>query len=78
MSEDRSAQGARQETDGVGAEGGYGAQRRIGQWKEQLVEDESGRRAVDQEIVPLDRRADGTRRDDARHLGRLIGRVLGA
>ena len=57
MAEDRGAQGAGEVADGEGAERRNGAQRRIGRWKEQLVEDERGCRGVDQEIVPLDRRA---------------------
>jgi hypothetical protein len=60
MPEDRGTQWPSQEADGVGAKRRDGAQRRIGQRKEELVEDECSRRTVDQEIVPLDRSADDT------------------
>jgi hypothetical protein len=75
MSEDRSAQGAGQEADPVSAESRDGTERGIGQWKEQLIENERARRTVNQEIVPLDRRTDDARTNNAPDLGRFIGCV---
>ena len=77
MSEDRSAQGTGEKADAVGSKRGDRAQRRIGQRKEQLVEDERAGRAVDEKIVPLDRRADDAGNDDALDFGRSLGRTFG-
>jgi len=37
-------------------------------WKEELVEDERGRDAIQEKVVPLDDRADDTRKKDAADL----------
>ena len=65
MSEDRGAERAGQKTNAVGAERSDSAESGIGQWKKQLVEDERARGTVNQEIVPLDRRTEDARDNDA-------------
>ena len=62
VSDDDAADRPREEAHGVGAEGGERAHQRVERGEEQAVEDECGRRAVEEEVVPLDR---GT--DEARH-----------
>ena len=64
MAEYRSADRAADEPDEVGAEG----RQSRGEWifvgKVELAEDQPGRGAVNEEIVPFDRSANG-RRDDS-------------
>jgi hypothetical protein len=62
-------QGTGQETDRKGAKRRDGAQRWIGQREKQLIEDECGGCAVDQEIVPFDRGADDAGHNDALDFG---------
>jgi hypothetical protein len=68
MPENRGAQGSCEIADAERAEGCNGAQGRVGRRKEQLGEDQSARRAIDQKIVPLHRGADDARNDDFLHL----------
>ena len=66
MADDDAADRAGDEADGVRAEREQRADERIERRKEQLVEDQRGGRAVEEEVVPLDRRADEAReRDEA-------------
>ena len=53
VAEDGRAQGTRQEAERIGAKRRDGAQRGIGKWEKQLIEDQYGGCAVDQEIVPF-------------------------
>ena len=69
MPEDDAAEGARQEAHRVGAERRDGADQRVEAREEQLVEHERRGRSVDQEVVPLDRRADDARPDDLTPVG---------
>ena len=48
----------------------------LDKWKKQLVEDERARGTVNQEIVPLDRRAEDARDNDALDLARLLIRAF--
>src|SRR5256886_15860836 len=59
MSEDRGADGARQEADGINGECLERADQRIGFREVQLGEHESGHPAVQKKVVPLDGGADG-------------------
>src|SRR5690242_8942769 len=73
MAEDQPAQRAGDEPDGVGGERQQGA----GQWievgEEQLVEHQRGSGPVEEEVVPLQRGADETGRDDlARRAGGAV------
>src|SRR5690349_19881161 len=63
MTEDRRADRASDEADEVGAEGGERRRERVLIREIELAEDEADRGAVDEEVVPFDRRAD-RRRDD--------------
>ena len=58
MTEDGGADRAGDKADGIDRKGLQGADQRIGSRKIELGEDQPGHRAVDEEIVPLDRRAD--------------------
>jgi hypothetical protein len=58
VAEDQAAQRARDEPHGVGGERQHGADQRVGLGEEDVVEHERGGRAVEEEVVPLDRRAD--------------------
>ena len=64
MADDDAADRPRDEADGVGAEGGKRARQRVERGEEQAVEDERRRRAVEEEVVPLDRGADQARDGD--------------
>src|SRR5262249_29435420 len=53
MAEDRRADRAGREADEVGSEGEKGGRVRVLMRKEELAEDETGRGAVEKEVVPL-------------------------
>ena len=53
VAEDGRAQGTRQEAERIGAKRRDGAQRWIGKWEKQLIEEQCGGCAADQEIVPF-------------------------
>ncbi len=59
MAEDRRPDRPRDKADGIDREGLQRAGERIGSREIELRENQPGDRAVDEEIVPLDRRADG-------------------
>ena len=58
MPEDRRTDRTGDKADGVDGERLQHADQWVGFWKEQLPEDQTGDDAVEQEIVPFDRRAD--------------------
>ncbi len=58
MAEDRGADRAADEADEIGAERGERAGQRIFIGKKQLAENQPGRGAVNEEVVPLDRSTD--------------------
>jgi hypothetical protein len=58
MAEDRRPDGAGHKTDSVDGERLQHTDERIGPGKEELAEDQSGHLAVEQKIVPFDRRTD--------------------
>ena len=58
MAENRGADRAGDEADEVGAEGEQRPRERRLVWKVELAEDETGRGAVEEKVVPLYRRAD--------------------
>ncbi len=64
VTEDRGPERTRQEANRIGAERRDGRERSIARGKEDLVEHERRRRAVDEKVVPLHRRADDARPDD--------------
>jgi hypothetical protein len=59
VAEDRRADRAPDKADEIGSEGGERRRERIRIGKEQLAENEPGRRAVKEEVVPLDRGTNG-------------------
>ena len=61
---DDAADRPRDEADRVGGEGQQRADQRLGVREEEVAEDERGGRAVEEEVVPLQRGADHTRGDD--------------
>jgi hypothetical protein len=63
MAEDDPAQWPGKEADGISGEGEQGPDERIVGGEEELVEDEGRGRAVEEEIIPFDRRPDHARRD---------------
>ena len=72
MAEDRGAYRAGHEAHGIDeedVEGGYG---RVALGEEQLGEDQAGRGAVEEEVIPLDRRADSAGDDRAGQLAALV------
>ena len=73
VAEDDAAEGAGDEAHGVGREGQQGAHQRLEAGEEELVEDQRGGGAVDEEVVPLQRRPDQARDDDAAHRRRWRG-----
>jgi hypothetical protein len=73
---DRTADGPGEETDGQRGEGREGAGEIAVAGEELRAEDERGRRAVDEEVVPLDRRADETARNSSPH-SPLVRALLG-
>jgi len=75
MAEDHAAKWPRHEADGIGCEGRERADDWIETWEEQLVEHQRCRGAVDQEIVPLHRRADHAGPHDGAHPGGTDGNV---
>ncbi len=58
MADHDAADRARHEADGIGAERGHRARQRVEVREEEFVEHERGGRVVEEEVVPLDRRAD--------------------
>jgi hypothetical protein len=74
VAEYRSADRAADKADEVGAEG----RERRGQWllvgEVELTEDQPGRRAVNEKVVPFDRGADGRRDDRFAQLCAVVGR----
>ena len=64
VADDDAAERAGDEADGVGAEGRQRAGQRIEGRKEQAIEDERRGRSVEEEVVPLDGRADQARESD--------------
>ena len=64
VAEDHSADGSRHKTDGKCAEGRERACERVDVREEELVENQGRRRAVEEEVVPLDGRPDEARQDD--------------
>ena len=72
MAEDDAAERPRDEADGVGGEGEQGADQRVERGEEQLVEDEGGGGAVEEEVVPLDGGADQAGEDDAAKTARSL------
>ena len=70
MGEDGAAEGPRDEPDGERSESGQGPGHRIKGWEEDLVEDQGRGGAEDEEVVPLDRRADEAGEG---HLARRVG-----
>ena len=68
------AERARGEADRVRAERQQRADQRLGVREEQLAEDQRRRRAVQEEVVPLDRRADEARQRDLPHGLRAVPR----
>jgi hypothetical protein len=75
MAEHDPAKGARCEAEGISGEGEQGPDQRIERGEEQFVEHQRGGRAVEEEIVPFDRRADHARRDHARERASRPGRA---
>jgi hypothetical protein len=73
MAEDRCADRAADKADEVGAERRQGSGQRIFIGEVELPEDQSGRGAVDEEIVPLDRRADRRGDDRLAQLRTVVG-----
>ena len=74
MAEDGRADRARDEADGIDGEGLERADPGVGVREEQLGEDEAGDGAVEEEIVPLDRGADGGGDDGAAKLHLMFSR----
>jgi hypothetical protein len=64
MAEDDAAQGAGREADPIGGQRQQRARGRLDLGEEQLVEDQRGGRAVEEEVVPLDSGADEASRHD--------------
>src|SRR5579883_2604790 len=73
MAEDRSPDRPRGEADGKYGEGLQRADQRLGGRKIQFCKDESGQLAVDEKIVPLDRRSDRTGDHRAAQLAAVLG-----
>ena len=71
VAEDDAAERASEEADGKGAEGRQGADERVEGGEEQLVEDQRGSGAVEEEVIPL-----GSGPDEARQ-GYLPDRAVG-
>src|SRR5262249_7329291 len=69
VSEDQAAHRPCDEADGERREGEQGAGGRFAAWEEQLRKHDSGRRAVQEEVVPLDGGPDQARQDDGPQLG---------
>jgi hypothetical protein len=69
MAEDDPAQRPRDEADRIGREGQHRADQRVVFGKEQPVEDQSGGRAVKEEIVPFDGGPDQACADHAAERG---------
>jgi len=73
MPEDRSTDRASDKADGVDGKRLQYADQRVGFGKEQLAEDQTGDDAVEQEVVPFDRRADGAGDHRAPQLSGVLG-----
>ena len=77
VAEDEATDRAGDEADGEGAEGEQGAGDRVGGGEEHRREDDRGRDAVEEEVVPLDGGAEHAGRDDADDRTPLGGRRSG-
>ena len=77
MAEEQAAERARQEADGEGGEGRQRADGGIVFREEQLAEHQRRRGAVDEEVVPLERRTDGGRQHDVAERTRIHARLVG-
>lgn len=64
VTEHEASQRPSEEPDGVTCKSRHRACQRLQRWKEQAVEDQCGSRAVQEEIVPFDRRAQHAGNDD--------------
>jgi hypothetical protein len=73
MPEDRGAGRPRDESNGVNRECLEGAGQRIRFRKEQLGEYEPGYDAIEEEIIPFDRRTDGRGNDGSPELPLVLG-----
>src|SRR6516162_7106146 len=73
MAEDRRTDRAGDKADGIDGERLQHADQWVGFGKEQLTEDQTGDDAVEQEVVPLDCRADGARNHRASQLSGVFG-----
>jgi hypothetical protein len=73
MPEDRRPHRPRYEADRVNGEGFERSGQRIRSREEQRGENEPGHHAVEKEVVPLDRRADGAGDDGAPKLHGVVG-----
>jgi hypothetical protein len=72
MAEDRRADGPRHKTNGVNGEGFERSHQGVGMGKKQLGENQAGDGAVEEEIIPLDRRADGAGDDGPAQLNAVF------
>ena len=73
MPEDRGPNRPGDKADGIDGKRLQHADQRVGFGKEQLAKDQTGDDAVEQEVVPLDRRADGAGDDGAPQLSGMLG-----
>jgi hypothetical protein len=67
VAEDHTTERSGHEPDGIRREGQQRADEGLEAGEEDLVEDERGGGAVDEEVVPLQGRADQARGDDSAH-----------
>ena len=74
MSKNRGADRARDEADGIDAEGLQGSDPRVRMREKQLGENQAGDGAIQEKIVPLDRGPDCGRDNGAAKLGLMLGR----
>jgi hypothetical protein len=74
MAENCSSHGPRHEADRVDAERLKGSDQRVGVRKEEFRENEAGHRAIEKEVVPFDRGADGGGNDRAPELDVMLVR----
>ena len=78
MAEDRCADGPREKSDGVNAEGFQRPDEWIGMGEVQVGEDESGDRAVEEEVIPFDGGPDGACQHCAAELAAVFSCVHSA
>ena len=74
MAKDRGADWPADKADEVGAEGGKGRGQRFFVGEIEVAENQSGRGAVDEEVIPFDRRADGRGDNCFAQLCAVLGR----